>query len=927
VCKKIIDYYKEAVHWKRNLFNLPSNHCGRAFTSELTRFFSAFAEASSMESISLTAAMLLPILILQKPSGKLSSKVIHAHIQRRLGLWGRGDFDSLMTEGRTIQTRLSFCSQPNHSQLSRSFSNLMFTGRIKAALRLLSDSSTTVKPLSLDDVLPSGKSVRQVLEDKHPSNRPVAARAVLPCDPLSVNAPIIFEEIDACLIRKMALRCTGAHGPSGLTASEWKQLCSSFGTASDDLCSAVAAATRRLCVCYVDPSCLSAFVACRLIALDKCPGVRPIGIGETVRRIMSKAILAVLKFDILQAAGCSQLCAGQDSGCEAAIHAVRELFTCPDTEAVLLIDASNAFNSLARQTTLLNIQQLCPPFSIPLINTYRSPVELFVGGESIFSTEGTTQGDPMGMPMYALGVLPLIHKLDAHSVTQIWYADDACACGSLQDLRHWYDDLVSLGPSYGYFINASKCHLILKNTSTASTDLFQGTGVTVCRDGRRYLGSAIGTDEFVEAYISNQVQTWHDELSLLTDIAKSQPHAAFSAYIHGFESRWTFLCRTTPSISHLFADLDSLINTRFLPLLTEQPPTNDVLRQLLSLPIREGGLGLMEPSKVADYHYSNSVKVTAPLVSLLTHKSSTSVLNVHDETLAIKQDVHRTNRKLMSDKFDATYTQLTTSLKKCVDMAREKGASSWLSAIPIRKHGYALHKCAFTDAICFRYGWRPANLPTNCVCGKPFTIEHSLSCSFGGFPTIRHNEIRDVTANLLTQVCSNVQIEPQLQPLSGESLSHRTSNSDDHARLDISAKGFWNTSHERAFVDVRVFNPLAKSYINQSLSSSYRKNENEKKRAYDERVRNVEHGTFTPLVFSVAGGMGPIATTFYKRLASLLADKLHQTYNQTIRWLRCNLSFSLLRSMIMCLRGARSSSGKPQLAASNISLAVSEARL
>jgi len=74
---------------------------------------------------------------------------------------------------------------------------------------------------------------------------------------------------------------------------------------------------------------------------------------------------------------------------------------------------------------------------------------------------------------------------------------------------------------------------------------------------------------------------------------------------------------------------------------------------------------------------------------------------------------------------------------------------------------------------------------------------------------------------------------------------------------------------------------------------SYHRNEN-KKRAYDECVPNVEHGTFTPLVFSVAGGMGPIATTFYRQLASLFSDKTHQTYNQTIRWLRCSLSFSLL---------------------------------
>jgi len=76
--------------------------------------------------------------------------------------------------------------------------------------------------------------------------------------------------------------------------------------------------------------------------------------------------------------------------------------------------------------------------------------------------------------------------------------------------------------------------------------------------------------------------------------------------------------------------------------------------------------------------------------------------------------------------------------------------------------------------------------------------------------------------------------------------------------------------HEQAFFDVRVFNPLAKSHFNPSLSSCYRKNENEKW-AYEERIRNVEHGT--SLVFSVAGGMGPIASTFYERLASMLIAK------------------------------------------------------
>ena len=158
----------------------------------------------------------------------------------------------------------------------------------------------------------------------------------------------------------------------------------------------------------------------------------------------------------------------------------------------------------------------------------------------------------------------------------------------------------------------------------------------------------------------------------------------------------------------------------------------------------------------------------------------------------------------------------------------------------------------------------------------------------------------------LSQICTNVLVKPQLQPLSSESLSH---HSDDHARLDISTRGF--------------LNPLAKSHFIQTLPSCYR-HKNEEKRVYDERVHNVEHGTFALLVFSAAGDMGPIATTFYKCLASLLSNKSNQSYNQTIRWLCWNLSFSLLRSLIMCLRGA-CSSGKPQLAAGDISLALNEA--
>ena len=249
---------------------------------------------------------------------------------------------------------------------------------------------------------------------------------------------------------------------------------------------------------------------------------------------------------------------------------------------------------------------------------------------------------------------------------------------------------------------------------------------------------------------------------------------------------------------------------------------------------------------------------------------------------------------------------LPRSQRRAMDLAQERGASSWLVALPISEHGFSLHKGAFLDAVALRYNWTPSRLPSNCACGSGFTVEHALSCPKGGFPSIRHNEIRDMTANLLTEICYDVCIEPELQPLSGERFAHATANIEDNARLDIAANGLWGGRFERSFLDVRVFNPHAPTYKNVPLSSCYKNHEKMKKRAYEQRVREIEHASFTPIVFSATGGMAIEATHFYKRLASGLAVKWDQPYSCTMSWLRCRINFSLLRSAIQCIRGARS---------------------
>ena len=233
-------------------------------------------------------------------------------------------------------------------------------------------------------------------------------------------------------------------------------------------------------------------------------------------------------------------------------------------------------------------------------------------------------------------------------------------------------------------------------------------------------------------------------------------------------------------------------------------------------------------------------------------------------------------------------------------------------SLPLSELSFTLHKGAFRDAIKLRYGWQLPCLPSHCTCGKKFTVEHAFRCPCGGFPSLRHNDIRDITADFLTEVSPSVSVEPMLQPLTGEQLQYKTANSEDDARADvISAQGFWGDKRQLAFFDVRVFNPHAPSCSNSSLASTYRRHEKEKRRAYQQRILEVEHGSFTPLAFSATGGMGPAATVTYRRIASLLAEKRAQPYSRTIGWLRCVLNFSLIRSAIQCIRGARSARHRP----------------
>ena len=157
----------------------------------------------------------------------------------------------------------------------------------------------------------------------------------------------------------------------------------------------------------------------------------------------------VVRSDVERAVGPTHLCAGQEAGCEVAVHAVRRLLSEENTDCALLVDASNAFNSLNRQAALRNVQQLFPSIGTALLNTYRGNAELSIDGETILSEEDTTQGDPLAMAFYALATVPLSKALrdgEGQHGQDVWFADDPTATGQRNTIFKWWKRLEEVRP-------------------------------------------------------------------------------------------------------------------------------------------------------------------------------------------------------------------------------------------------------------------------------------------------------------------------------------------------------------------------------------------------------------------------------------------------------------------------------------------------
>ena len=135
-------------------------------------------------------------------------------------------------------------------------------------------------------------------------------------------------------------------------------------------------------------------------------------------------------------------------------------------------------------------------------------------------------------------------------------------------------------------------------------------------------------------------------------------------------------------------------------------------------------------------------------------------------------------------------------------------------------------------------------------------------------------------------------------------MNHLTANTEDESRPDIKARGFWQTG-QVAFFDVRVTYVNSESQKDQSTQDIFHAHEQAKKREYLQRIVDIKNGSFSPLIFGTNGGIGKECSIFLSSLANKLAEKKNEDYTASMTWLRTRLSFEIMRSAVVCIRGSR----------------------
>jgi hypothetical protein len=949
-------------------YSAPKGRVGRQFIATLAREFRGVRERRWNSE----RPLVFVSVVLQTTSGVRRARDIRKRLEQRMRLWDQGRYGALVDDTEAeVQGRIGTGLPPDEETKARAYNARVLSGRIRSAVRTITrrGDGGVLQPDAA--CTKTGRPVLEVLRAKHPAMRDPNPDLSDPdrgsFEPYVGTPHPLPVAITEEVVETVASRLSGAAGPGGTDAIDLRNWLLRFGAESEQLRCALANLAEWMANGHPPWAAYRALMACRLVALDKSPGVRPVGIGEIYRRLLAKCVLMVVGHQATTAAGNLNLCAGLPAGIEGAVHAMTTAWSGEETEVIngapvpqqpilhagddageenqpapethhdtpthtqdtavatqphipdpdidddptcaLLMDARNGFNELGRKAMLWSVRHLWANGSRFAFNCYRHSAQLILRrkghpGHTILSEEGVTQGDPLSMVLYGLALVPLATRLRD-------FAPELP--------QAWYaDDYVMTGP----------CSLL---------------GPTVALLAR--LGPERGY--FPEPDKSIVIVRPQDRPATQHQLQEYnfQYHDGYR-YVGGFigtkasrdkwllpqVQQWTEGVQTLARVARRFpqtayAGLSKSLQSewqyihRVLPDCADAfQPVEDALRTsflpamfqeaevgdlrpLLGLAVSNAGVGIPNPTLTSDDAHRTSVACTSHLSSTLRAGEQLDA-HLHSQHVGTER---RQCQRLRKEKEQASLKVLLAAASQAQSrrLTRAKETGPWLTAMPDTLNGTVLTADEFRDSLRLRYGLKPLALPDSCDgCGQRFSVGHAMTCKKGGLVLLRHNDVVEEWHELTAQALTPSAVSDEPLIHTGQGgRGQGVPGTDPELRGDVAVHGFWRRGTTAIF-DVRVTDTDAPTYRNQDPRKVLEKHEKEKKVKYGAACL-ARRRQFTPLVFSVDGLRGTEADAASKRLASRLAAKWKRTYSEVCGFVRSRLAVALVRTTSLCLRGSR----------------------
>jgi hypothetical protein len=908
---------------KGRQYRPPSNAVGKRLVRKLADEIMALVRQEKPSEW----IIIFQTVILQSNRMIMKGSEITKTIARRLDMWDRGEFEALVTEAERCNREYLIMSQKRRTGTTTTvhtasvFNKMLLQGKVSEAVRLLSDQGQkggVLKALDEIEIKGQKKTVQAELEGKHPAGKLPHREALLdrPINPETGEEELpamVNVQVTPAHVEKIARKLKGGAGPGGTDAAIWQHLLLYQKEASLELQAAVAALCEKLATDNMAWKLTRALFANRLVALDKCPGVRPIGIGECLRRILGKMMAYITREDVAKEAQAAQLAVGVPGGIEAATIAMNKLFDAVagvevEGYGMLLVDAANAFNAVNRAAALWNARILWPRCARFLFNSYRGFAFLLLQATAdtsviLLSREGVTQGDPLSMFLYSIAIMPLIRKCTrVGEWHQCWYADDSSAVARLRQLVEWLTLLMEEGPKFGYFPEPAKSILIVHPAMVEEARrIFTGPLKVKVVTGARFLGGFVGEESERRAYVAVKTKEWTGLTTRMAEIAELQPQAAYTAFRLSLSAQWSYLLRVVRDAHEEMKPLETAIATKFLPALLGGHVTERE-REVFSLPARMGGMGVRDPSKET-LSFVTACEASRVLVPAIKEGGPFDA----QEHKAQRQRAGRECREKRQEQDQALYGlvlaewRTTAPLQaRALERAHDFKTASILTDIPLDATHTALTPLEFVDHLTVRYNRTLVRVPATCdgrECrGVLFTREHALECKFGGKTIGRHNAIRDQLGNLLSQWKPGVVREPIIS-----TANERTG---EVTRIgDLVVRGVFAPQQD-AYLDIRVTHTDASSYRGMTVPAVLKAQEREKRNKHGPACSQ-RRAAFVPVVMSVDGALGEEAEELVGRLAAGLAAKWGKPLHEATRTVRLQLAVASARGTSQCIRGAR----------------------